>query len=253
MNEEPKTRLHFMRARARGGAAFWDPQTDVRTLLPVMAELALDVLDQITPDEGLRKEYKYLTKCFRVFQIKIREDNKDLVTLVNQFQEAICKASFTAIAKWSSTVMILMTTMYALFDRRDIQADGKETRAMLNTAKVSALVAALPPELMKQVAEVYRLNGELLEDDYVPKHDGEIHETSRDEIVLTDVKKLACILIDHDGSDDWEDIAKACDAYYQSPEREKQSDMNQLAVALAYPTYESPFLEAYGDADAEST
>lgn len=247
MNDE-KTKLHFMRMKAKGAADYYDPQTDVRVLLPEATELVLDVLDQIAADEKLKSEFQYLTKCFRIFQIKIREDSKDLVELVNEYHRAICKVSARALAQWSSTMMTMLTTMYALFDRRDCMADKDSTRGMLNTAKLTALTAALPADLMRQVAEAYK--NELPDGSFKPRHDGTI-ETEEGYTVVTDVKKLACILVDYEGSDDWEDIAAACDSFYRSAKCAELNDVGQLAVALAYPTYESPYLEADGEDDAE--
>ena len=250
MNEE-KTKLHFVRVRAKGNVEYYDPQMDIRALLPSATELVLDVLDQIAQDEQLKQEFKYLTKCFRIFQIKIREDDKDLVDIVNEYHRATCKVSARAMAQWSSTMMIMLSTMYGLFERRDCAADKDSTRGMLNTAKLSTLVSVLPAPIMEEVRAVYKQRQEVLDESFKPKYDGTI-ETAEKHVVVTDVKKLACILVEYEGSDDWEDIAAACDSFYRSDKRKDLNDVGQLAVALAYPTYESPYLEADGEDNAES-
>jgi len=247
--EETKTKLNFMRVRAKGTTAYYDTQTDIRVLLPALVEITLDVLRETTDDEKLKQEFVYLTKCFRIFQIKLKEDDKDIITLLNEFHEAICKVSQKALARWTNTQMILLSTVYGFFDRRDSATDGPAIRNMLNTAKLTAMTACLPKDLMEQVAAVYKYRNQVQDEQYSPQTDGTVKCVQTDEDVILDIKKLVGAFIDHDGSSSWEDLAKACDDAYMHT---NLTDKQKLAVALAYPTYNNPYLEAEGELDDPS-
>ena len=246
MMEEQKTKLKFMRFRARGGSDYYDPQTDIRVVLPALVEMTLDVLAETSSDEKLHQEFIYLTKCFRILQIKLKEDDKDVAELMNEFYGAICKVSARALSRWTNTMTILLVTVYGFFDRRDSATDGPAIRSMLNTAKLTAMTACLPKELMEQVAAIYKYRNQILDEQYCPTEDGTVRCVQLDEDVILDIKKLVSTFIDHDGSDSWEDMAKACDDAYM---HKKLTEKQKLAAALAYPTYESPYLEAEGEKD----
>lgn len=251
MNEK-QTKLHFMRIREEGEKAFYDNQTDIRALLPEVTEITLDVLDQITDDKKLKKEYDYLTRCFRIFQIKIKEDPTDVVKLVNDFYAAICKVSPKAFTQWAGTTYILLLTAYALFDRRDAKTDKDAMRKLMSTAKLSALCICLPPELLEQVNNVYKKNREVLDEQFAPTADGRIVCEETGDIVITDIKKMATMLIGYEGPNDWESVARACDSYFMSEKGKQLTDHQQMLVALAYPTYDKPYIEVEEDTDAES-
>lgn len=244
-------KLHFTRIRAEGEKAFFDDQTDIRAILPAITEITLDVLTQITDDEQLRKDYDYLTRCFRIFQIKVKEDPTDIVLLINEYFRAIGKVSVKALAQWSTTMYILAMTVNALFERRDAKTDAKDIRKMLNTAKLSALSAALPAELAEKVNECFKHNNEVFDEQYSPINDGSVKSLEFGTTVITDIKKLATLIIGYEGPNDWELLARACDDCFTSERGKKLSDQELLIIGMAYPSYDNPCIEMEGDNNVE--
>ena len=254
INATNPVKLHFTRIRAEGEKAFFDDQTDIRAILPAITEITLDVLVQITDDAQLKKDYDYLTRCFRIFQIKVKEDPTDIVLLINEFFRAISKVSVKALARWSTTMYMLALTVTALFDRRDAKTDAKDVRKMLNTAKLSAFCAALPADMVEKINECYKKNGEAFDEQYSPPNDGSVKCLEFGNTVVTDIKKLATLIIGYEGPNDWELLARACDDCFTSERGKKLTDQELLIIGMAYPSYDNPCVEMEGDnTNAESS
>ena len=52
-NKEPRTKLHVFRVRARGEADFYDPQTDIRKLLPYIGIMTIEDLKVAYKDDPM--------------------------------------------------------------------------------------------------------------------------------------------------------------------------------------------------------
>ena len=89
--EEEQTKLHFTRVRSKGDSSFYDPQSDIRVILPTVAKMTLDVLMQVNTDDWLKKEFSYLAKCYAIYQIRLMEDSTDMLTQVAEFEQAMNK------------------------------------------------------------------------------------------------------------------------------------------------------------------
>lgn len=239
---EPVTKLHFTRIKSRGESGFYDPQSDIRVVLPTAVKMTQDLLMQVSPDMETKQEYSYLAKCYAIYQIRLMEDSTDLVTQVAEFERAIDKVHPQIRAVWYETLFTLMNAVYGLFARRDAKTDGQEIRGMLNTAQQAALVSAVKPEQAAEIIEQFRSKGMLYAEKPTIDTNGYAVCVETEE-VIKNIKQLAQIFINHSGSDQWNDLAAACDACFEDPNTAKLEDKTQVAIALAYPSYEHPTLE----------
>lgn len=98
--ETEETKLHFTRVRSKGDSSFYDPQSDIRVILPTVAKMTLDVLMQVNTDDWLKKEFSYLAKCYAIYQIRLAEDSTNMVQQVVEFENAVQKASPRAKMLW---------------------------------------------------------------------------------------------------------------------------------------------------------
>lgn len=245
------TKLHFTRIKSRGDSSFYDPQSDIRVVLPTMVKMTQDLLMQFVTDPDVKKEFSYLAKCYAIYQIRLVEDSTDMLTQVREFEDAMNKVRPFVRAVWYETMFTLMNAVYGLFTRRDAKTDGSDIRGMLNTAQQAAVLSALTPEQAADVTETLRKRGELYEES--PKLDADGYAVCVETLeVIKHIKQLAHVFTDHEGSDDWDSLAAACDACFGTPDTAKLDDKTQIAIALAYPSYEHPTLEVEAD-NAEST
>ena len=239
---EEVTKLHFTRIKSRGDSSFYDPQSDIRVVLPTAVKMTQDLLMQVVPDMATKREFSYLAKCYAIYQIRLMEDRTDMLTQVAEFEQAMNKVKPSTRAIWYETLFTLMNAVYGLFSRRDAKTDGQDIRGMLNTAEQAALLSAVTPEQAADIKEQFRSKGMLYAES--PNIDTNGYAVCVEtEEVIRNIKQLAHVFIDHSGSDKWNDLAAACDACFENPETAKLDDKTQLAIALAYPSYEHPTLE----------
>ena len=238
---EEQTKLHFTRVRSKGDSTFYDPQTDIRAIYPTAAKVTLDCLMDVTKDEALRKEYEYLAKCYAVYQIRLMEDPTNIPTQVAEFETAIRKVRPKTLVVWQEMMLCLLNSLYALFTRRDVHTDGKSVKGMLTTAMEAAMLQKLPKDQQEALYHAFCDAGLNYEEEAVIDPNGKVvcEET---EHVLENIKELAGLFISHSGRGDWNSLAAACDACFSSPEADKLTDQQKIAVALAYPSYETPYL-----------
>lgn len=240
MEQEP-TKLHFTRVRSKGDSTFYDPQTDIRAIYPTAAKITLDCLMEVTKDEKLRKDYEYLAKCYAVYQIRLMEDPTNLIQQVAEFERAIRKVPPKVLVVWQEMMLCLLNSLYALFTRRDVHTDGKAVKGMLTTAVEAAMLQKLPKDQQEAIYHAFCDAGLTYEEEAVIDPNGKVvcEETEQ---VLENIKELAGIFISHSGKGDWNSLAAACDAFFGSKDADKLTNEQKIAVALAYPTYETPYL-----------
>lgn len=232
-----ETKLHFTRVRSKGDSSYFDPQTDIRAIFPTAAKMTLGILMDAVKDEQLSKDFEYLAKCYNIFQIRLMEDPSELARQVADFESAIRRVQPKALAVWRETMLCLLNCLYALFTRRDVATDGKAIKNMLNAAQQATILQKLPPELQERVRAAF----EPVEEDAVTDPNGKVvcEETEQ---VIENIKELAALFISHSGPGDWTSLSIACDSFYSSPEADKLKDGEKMAVGLAYPSYELPYL-----------
>ena len=251
MSEE-KTTLHFTRVKSRGDATFYDPQSDMRVVLPTAVKMTQDLLMQFVKDPTLKQEFSYLAKCYAIYQIRLVEDKTDMLTQVREFEAAMEKVQPAIRAVWYETMFTLMNAVYGLFTRRDAKTDGAEIQGMLNTAEQAALLSVVTPEQATDISNKLREKGMLYAENTRIDTNGYAVCVETDE-VIKNIKQLAHVFIDHQGSDSWNSLAAACDACFDNPDTAKLDDKTQIAIALAYPSYEHPTLEVEATDDAKSS
>ena len=250
--DEERTTLHFTRVKSRGDSTFYDPQSDIRVVLPTAVKMTQDLLMQFVKDPTLKQEFSYLAKCYAIYQIRLVEDGTDMITQVREFEAAMEKVQPAIRAVWYETMFTLMNAVYGLFARRDAKTDGADIRGMLNTAEQAALVSVVSPEQATDIINKFRERGMLYAEDTKIDTNGYAVCVETDE-VIKNIKQLAHVFIDHQGSDDWKKLAEACDACFDNPNTAALDDKTQIAIALAYPSYEHPTLEVEATDDAKSS
>lgn len=239
--EQDKTKLHFTRVRSRGDSTYFDPQTDIRAIYPTAAKMTLDILMEVTKDEAIKKEYEYLAKCFNIYQLRLVEDPTGVAAQVAEFSAAIHKVRPQILTVWQETMLTLLNCLYACFTRRDVKADGKAVRGMLTAAAEAAMLQRLPKAQQEAVYQAFCGAGLEYDEQAALDPNGKVvcEETEQ---VLENIKELAGIFVSHSGPGDWNSLSAACDAFFQSPEASKLTDEQQTAIALAYPSYDLPYL-----------
>jgi len=250
--DEERTTLHFTRVKSRGDSTFYDPQSDIRVVLPTAVKMTQDLLMQFVKDPTLKQEFSYLAKCYAIYQIRLVEDGTDMITQVREFEAAMEKVQPAIRAVWYETMFTLMNAVYGLFARRDAKTDGADIRGMLNTAEQAALVSVVSPEQATDIINKFRERGMLYAEDTKIDTNGYAVCVETDE-VIKNIKQLAHVFIDHQGSDDWNKLAEACDTCFDNPNTAALDDKTQIAIALAYPSYEHPTLEVEATDDAKSS
>lgn len=239
--DEEKTKLHFTRVRSKGDSTYFDPQTDIRVIWPTAVKMTTDLLMQVSMDDWVKKSYSYLAKCFAIYQIRLAEDSTDMVTQVNEYEHAIAKVPAGIRARWQNVLFTMLNAVYGLFTRRDEKTDGPAIRGLINTAKQATMLAAVEPEQAKQILDGYKKQGEYWDELPSINENGVAVCEETDEVVQN-IKQMAKIFIDHSGPEDWNSLSKACDAFFMSDESDKLDDRAKMAVSLAYPSYDLPYL-----------
>ncbi len=250
-NDEPKTKLHFTRVRSKGDSTYYDPQTDIRAVLPTAVKVTLDLLMQICRDDWVKKEFSYLARCYAVYQIRLAEDGEHLVKQQAEFQRAINKVSASTRFLWMENLFCVLNAIYGLFTRRDVKTDGAAIRGMLNTAQQSALLSLVSQEQADDIITKFQERGKLYAENPCINPNGVAVCEETDQVV-ENIKELAGVFISHEGPSDWNSLSEACDAYFMSDEGDQLDDKSKMAVALAYPSYEKPYLDVEVDNDKPS-
>lgn len=232
------TELHFSRYRKRGEPDWYDPMTDIRKMVPQVLSAVLAKLEDQYADRPELQDIQYLHNCIRVFQIKVLEDPAPLTALVKEFFEALNVVPREIRFMWFSQVVSALLCIYALFCRRDSAVDGAALHSMLETTRLALLEDTLSPELWEKVRRQLQTCTSLLvssrtcDGDMVVCHEtGDVIENVRDL-----VKRY---LGKYSGS--WSEMATLCEQAFSAPDG-KRTDREQIALALAYPTYSQPTL-----------
>lgn len=240
--KEPRTKLHVFRIRARGEADFYDPQTDIRKLLPYIGLMVTDDMKVAYKDDA-RAQYdiSYLWNCLNVFRIRISEDPTPLAEQMLKFVEAINEVRPDILHQFTTSVFVMFTVVYAVYQRRDIQIDGPGQAQMLATARLADFMQMLPKECAEKLHKCVQANPALQEkivsvdqtsNANVAK-DGKVIDT------FTNLKERARMFISFDGDGSWEALAEACDQCFQALPDDAPVQ-TKVALCLAYPDYRFP-------------
>ena len=228
--------LHFSRVRRQGEALYFDPQTDIRLILPNVMQAAMERLLDEYADKPEEKALLHLSTCVRILQIRLEEDSLPMDAQLGEFMKAIEEVPAEIVNLWMGTVVRAMICAYALFMRRDAQSDSAALAAMLESTKLSLYRVSLQPGTYQKVREELGSSVPLLVQNKT--RDGVVvcHETGE---VMERVKDIARLCMGCTGDRSWNALADACDEQFNAG---KHTGKEQMALALAFPTYSHPCL-----------
>ena len=250
--KEP-TKLHFCRVRGKEDAAFFDPQTDIRKLLPNIMADTLDLMEQACEDKESAKRVDNIRQCLYVFRLRLLEDPTPYAEQLKMFDTAIRRNGNELVDRFYAASGYMALAMVGLFMRRDSRADETLLHEMLFAAETGVLLTCLTPELRvsvkaclqaSPVLEV-RAGVNLATEKKTVTHNAiaVCPETGR---LLQNLRGRARKYISTSGPSSWEELAAACDKEFSNPSRKLPAD-GAISVALAYPTYDAPNLEVCCD------
>ena len=234
------TKLHISRIRKRGEPDWYDPQTDIRKIVPVVMLEVLDLhLLQYPEDSQEAKDLLYIRNCVEIFRIRILEDEARVSVQVGEFFKAIGCVSTSVRESWLCGCMTVLMSVYALFCRRDSAAEHNELRTIVEYGRLCALKDLLTADTWAIVERELHDRGSLLVQNRTdPSSAAVCHETGK---MFEGLKELAARFINASGDQSWDAKADACDEQFLTPG--VKSDTVNLALALAYPTYSHPTLD----------
>ena len=240
--KEARTKLHIFRVRARGEADFYDPQTDIRKLLPYIGLMVIDDMKVAYKDDPMAQySISYLWNCLNVFRIRISEDNTPLAEQMLRFVEAINQVPQNIFSRFTTSVFVMLTTVYALYQRRDIQIDGPGQAQMLATARLADFMSMLPQECAEKLHSCVKANP-AFQEKFVSVDQTSNAEVAKDGKVVdmfTNLKERARLFLPADGDQSWEALAEACDQCFQMLPADAPVQ-TKAALCLAYPDYKYP-------------
>ena len=229
-------RLTYTRIRKQGEPDWFDPNTDVRKLVPNVMLHAIDIVETIFEKE--KKEYKdalYIQNCIRIFQLRVIEDTGSVTSQLKEFMEAVSKVDKGVFWLWCRLFLSGMACVYALFCRRDSATDKDMLNAMLDTMRVDSLSDMLSESTLTAIRNDLRASYLKLKDRVVGGGSVVCNETGE---YIDNVRDIACKAIADAGSMSWSDLSKACDYVFSTSGI--ISDTEAISVALAYPSYAYP-------------
>lgn len=244
---EPK--LHYVRSRKPGEPDFFDPQTDIRHILPELLSVVLARLEDEYANRPEAEDFKYLQASLRVFRIRILEDNTGVDAQVTEFLDAVAKVSDHARYLWCSRMLSAMLCIYALFCRRDSAADRDALTAMLNYTQATSFKELLPPDVYVGLLEQLRKAGVSLLVSNKTTAEG-IAVCAETGDIIPRIKDIAAMFISASNADSWEKKAELCDREFSNPSI--KSDHARIALALAYPTYKQQNMVVEVESDNET-
>ena len=229
-----EAKLHYIRSRKPGEPEFFDPQTDIRKIVPELVICALNSLQDEFEGRPEAQDFEYLCNCFRIFRIKLLEDSTGVDAQVTEFLDAVAKVSDRVRYILYGRVLGSLLCIYALFCRRDSAADRDALTAMLNYTQATTFKELLPPDVYATVLEHLRKSGVPLLVSSRNKAEG-IAVCVETGDIIPRIKDIAAMFISASDADSWEKKAELCDREFSNPGI--KSDSARIALALAYPTY----------------
>lgn len=253
--KEPRTKLHIFRVRSRGEADFFDPQTDIRKLLPYIGLMVVDDMRVAYKDDPVAQyDISYLWNCLNVFRIRISEDPTPLSEQMLKFIEAITEVHSHILHQFTTSVFVMLTVVYAVYQRRDIQIDGPGQAQMLTTARLADFMQMLPKEIAEKLHEIVKDNP-MLQEKIVsvdPTSNAEVAKNGEVVGVFTNLKERARLFLPADGDQSWEALAEACDQCFNALP-ENAPVQTKAALCLAYPDYRFPTQCEFDETDESDT
>jgi len=239
--------LHFIRLRKKDSTEpFCDPMADIKQVVQQAFKELPVLYRELFKDE---EKADYLKAYLKVFTTRLEEDKTLLLQQLMEFAGAMhSKFSDKELQFFEQMLGKYILYTFALYQRRDGAVDAKERGAIRAASALLTVHEELSQETMNKVLE---------ELPKVKEHFEHFDETIQgvDALCIEDanktVKDIKALVAWHfNPGADWKTTAKLCDTYVQQAEGNSEKD---IAAALAYPDYESPYFEMETENDVSNT
>lgn len=231
-------KLHFIRVRKAGEPSFFDAQTDIRSLVPKVVELAISSMyDACDAGNGDSDDVSYMSVCLHIFRTRILEDRTPFDEQLSEFFDALQKVDRKTFMRFLQRFTYCMLSVYGLFCRRDSATDRNILKEMISCARLAQLKGLLSEETYERVRKELSVSMSSFLLDTDSDADAVCQETGD---VIEDIKAIArtCMSFTSERGT-WNDLAELCDKEFYCG---THSDKESIALALAYPTYENQSL-----------
>lgn len=245
--------LHFSRIRPLGLPQFIDPQADITTVTGRAIAAVLSDMEQAKQTICMSDQDKSkLIGLLEVFSIRLRQDPTALSQQIAEFVQAykVIPQHVTAVFMQLFGYAVLL--QYALFMRRDAKYDEKQTIKVLPSLMVlmNAFTTLDTPDKLKSftdgckavaqdVLDVVNKQKSVLNqmrvDAFAPGQDG------ASDVTLQNIKATAFAAIGGSPTDSWQELSQKCAIKLETA---GQAPSQCIPLALAYPSYKYPFLQA---------
>lgn len=227
------SKLHVYRFRPQGLGPAYEPAADIRE---IYANAMVSTANTIAEERGDDKDALYLAQCVRVFEIRVLEDPDDIDKIVEGFYEAIAKVDKELFWEFMLRVGVTLTYVFSLFMRRDAIVDRETLRSMVTNAQLHSMLPRMPKDLAEKVKEAFAEDGKYIGP--AVTSDKSYMECVEDgSLNVTRCRDLAAKIVNCPVPVSWDEMAEMCDEHLKV-NASKLSDVEQAALALAYPTYE---------------
>ena len=234
-------KFHITRIRQQG-AEWYDPQTDIKKILPDVVELVTSMMEELEIDKGKRARLARLHECLRILFVRISEDNTPLDIQLEEFLKALNECPADILIDWYAQVFTALLCVFALFSRRDSVTDKEDYITMLEYTRLSALRDSLPDGVLGEIKQKYGLGRGSV---FTPLVQSRVVQggvaVTEDGHILEGLKKIACRYMSCSGAEGWNELAAACDESFM--DGKEKTDMEKIALGLSYPTYRYPTMQ----------
>lgn len=255
------TKLHFSRIRPMDVPRFVDPQADIIEVVGRAISAAIADIEIAAQKLGITEEdTAKLVGLLQVFSIRLRQDPASLVDQMTEFTAAFKAVPEKVTALFMQLFGYAILVQYALFMRRDAKFDNRDVLkimpstmlllnsfATLDTTQKVHQFAQYCSSMVRDVLDTVNAQKSVLDQAGVsalaPLQDGTC-------IQLPNIKAAAFKSVGGSASDSWQTLSQKCAVMLQA---DKGTDREQVAAALAYPSYKYPFLDAQLEVQDGST
>lgn len=231
----PSFNVFRFRKMSENQAEFYDPVTDILSILPQAIQATMETLDGLLQDTS----DSYSDACImaanihQLFQIRLIEQKDSIEQVLAEFMQVFKSTPVWLRAMFTETLFFNLMTMWAVANRR--AASGKTTPlvAPQDEMRLGSLLSYLKPDTRSQVLlELLQSHRSAISSLHVPASQENIYFTDEHgNVILEDAKKfVASIVPIKDGPQTWDSIAKALESM------EVKTPQDQ-AVQETYPSY----------------
>lgn len=239
------TKIHFTRVRSKGEPSFYDPQTDIRKIVPATMKIAASIIESKYPEGTSEFDVAtHIRKCIAIFQLRSVEDKTHTTDQLIEFIEAISKTNSKVVLEWIVYTNILMMSSYYLFCRRDAALDSEEYKDIIDYSAFSLIATALTKEERENIENKIKSNTGSFRTIKNIINEGGIIVKDDMSVLTRNAQAFAKLLISCSGDTDWNSLARACEQELENNEHSKEEE---AVLALAYPRYEDPGLSVEVD------